>query len=573
MFVNSLAYNKKHQMLYKMLIYETGSHFTAHRDSEKEDGMFGTFVLLLPSKYTGGQLCIEHAGKSVVVDYSEERDWRCFAYAAFYADCMHELKPVTSGYRVALTFNLCVKREATSVSSGEVSVVQHQSTPSSVDCDSDTEQTSAECINHDTQRDAETSLTAAQLSVLPPVVHRLADAFTEWRNSDDYGKPEHVVIMLEHQYTQASLSRENLKGTDKALMSLIEHALSVSRSALALNATEYPPVIPLLCLLECHRSSSDYEEEEYRPAHYCDEDDPRCISGECEQESSSDESRSEDECGRTITTSYSVSDVMPLSISPAPPSLDLFHSAVQVTKLKRAELHVLRINPEHAFACLEPFKEHEQTRGNESTSVDRYYHKAGIVLVKANCRWEAIAYSAQDSYDDIVFARFADVIKQAFTAPKSDVAECLRLSECLVEHCEDSLLSQLLTSFIALRDSVRRQRSLTQDTVISCKESEVTAVISKAFAQSPFDSFSIAALADLMSKPDADRLECMKYASGLANEAEHDDPAAVNLLVTMSTWIQQQSESQTTTDSDINTSDDWLSFWDQLLALTLQLLQ
>ncbi|HEY5392491.1 MAG TPA: hypothetical protein VIJ57_10280, partial [Hanamia sp.] len=40
--------------LYKMLIYETGDFFLPHKDSEKEKGMFGTLVIGLPSKHTGG---------------------------------------------------------------------------------------------------------------------------------------------------------------------------------------------------------------------------------------------------------------------------------------------------------------------------------------------------------------------------------------------------------------------------------------------------------------------------------------------------------------------------------------
>lgn len=43
---------KVQAQLYKLLMYEEEGHFTPHRDSEKEDGMFATMVLLLPSTYT-----------------------------------------------------------------------------------------------------------------------------------------------------------------------------------------------------------------------------------------------------------------------------------------------------------------------------------------------------------------------------------------------------------------------------------------------------------------------------------------------------------------------------------------
>ncbi len=53
---------------YKLLVYETGGFFLAHRDSEKAGGMFGTLVVTLPCEHTGGELCVRHAGREVVLD-------------------------------------------------------------------------------------------------------------------------------------------------------------------------------------------------------------------------------------------------------------------------------------------------------------------------------------------------------------------------------------------------------------------------------------------------------------------------------------------------------------------------
>ena len=38
---------------YKLLLYEEGGHFKPHTDSEKEDGMFGTLIVQLPSLFKG----------------------------------------------------------------------------------------------------------------------------------------------------------------------------------------------------------------------------------------------------------------------------------------------------------------------------------------------------------------------------------------------------------------------------------------------------------------------------------------------------------------------------------------
>ena len=40
--------------LYKLLVYEKGSFFAPHRDTEKIPGMFSTLVVCLPSRHEGG---------------------------------------------------------------------------------------------------------------------------------------------------------------------------------------------------------------------------------------------------------------------------------------------------------------------------------------------------------------------------------------------------------------------------------------------------------------------------------------------------------------------------------------
>ena len=91
--------------LYKMLVYDTGSFFVGHRDTEKAPGMFATLVVVLPSQYTGGELRVRHQAREVSLDLSSD-DASEVAFAAFYADCWHEVRPVDSGCRLALIYNL-----------------------------------------------------------------------------------------------------------------------------------------------------------------------------------------------------------------------------------------------------------------------------------------------------------------------------------------------------------------------------------------------------------------------------------------------------------------------------------
>ncbi len=92
--------------LYKLLLYETGDFFLPHKDSEKEPGMFGTLVIGLPAGHTGGALHIRFDGREEIVDFSPATGNYKMPFVAFFADCDHEIKPVTSGYRICLVYNL-----------------------------------------------------------------------------------------------------------------------------------------------------------------------------------------------------------------------------------------------------------------------------------------------------------------------------------------------------------------------------------------------------------------------------------------------------------------------------------
>ena len=115
--------------LYKLLVYESGDFFLPHKDSEKEAGMFGTLVVGLPGAHTGGVLCVRFDGKEKRIDFSGPASSYRIPFAAFYADCEHEIEPVTSGYRVCLVYNLVHQsksaRPRTPQLSAQVAAIAH----------------------------------------------------------------------------------------------------------------------------------------------------------------------------------------------------------------------------------------------------------------------------------------------------------------------------------------------------------------------------------------------------------------------------------------------------------------
>ncbi len=165
--------------LYKLLVYEEGSFFLSHRDTEKSPGMFATLVVVLPGDFAGGELLVRHRGQEVRLDLHRDEPSEA-AFAAFYADCLHEVLPIRSGHRLTLIYNL-IRPD------GE----QLPQPP-----DYDTEQ--------------------AQLTAL----------------LRDWGNPRHsapalplkLVYPLEHAYTEAELGFDTLKGTDAAITAVVSAA-------------------------------------------------------------------------------------------------------------------------------------------------------------------------------------------------------------------------------------------------------------------------------------------------------------------------------------------------------------
>ena len=89
--------------LYKLNVYSAGGHFKPHVDTPRSADMFGSLVVCLPSKFTGGALVTRHQGRQVTFDWSSSTATQ---WAAFYSDVEHEVLPVTSGHRITLTYNL-----------------------------------------------------------------------------------------------------------------------------------------------------------------------------------------------------------------------------------------------------------------------------------------------------------------------------------------------------------------------------------------------------------------------------------------------------------------------------------
>ncbi|UIF88934.1 2OG-Fe(II) oxygenase [Cupriavidus sp. UYPR2.512] len=166
--------------LYKLLIYDTGSFFVEHRDTEKIPGMFATLVVALPSVSSGGELIVRHRGREVCLDLGGS-DSATVSFAAFYADCVHEVRPVTSGYRLVLIYNLARAGR------------RQPSAPPDY---------------------------GGELSVITALLRR----WVANKDSPDDDSPNKLIYPLEHAYTPAELAFDALKNADAAAAGVLIRA-------------------------------------------------------------------------------------------------------------------------------------------------------------------------------------------------------------------------------------------------------------------------------------------------------------------------------------------------------------
>ena len=85
-----------------MLVYGQGQFFLPHQDSEKDDSMLATLVVGLPTLRTSGELIVDDQGADRIFNGDSDE----ITLVAFYADRRHEVKPVPSGHRVTLIWQL-----------------------------------------------------------------------------------------------------------------------------------------------------------------------------------------------------------------------------------------------------------------------------------------------------------------------------------------------------------------------------------------------------------------------------------------------------------------------------------
>jgi hypothetical protein len=313
--------------LHNMLVYGPGQFFVTHQDSEKGDDMIGTLVVILPSAFTGGAMVIEHHDEQVAFRAAAGK----LTFIAFYADCQHQVRPVTAGYRVVLTYNLMVDGDMTraigSAAAGHLDALAQ----------------------------------SIQWFFESPLPRR-------WAHEPRREPPDRLVYLLDHQYTRRSLAWNRLKNGDAVRAQVLREV------ARRLNCEI------VLSLADVHESWS------------------------CE-----DEEFGYDQYGRRSRwrREYDEDAEHDFDGSETPGLVELLDSDIELRHWTGAggRLEAIAGTVDRDEVCytkpsveLEPFaSEHEGYMGNWGNTVDRWYHRAAVVLwprartfvirAKASPRW------------------------------------------------------------------------------------------------------------------------------------------------------------------------------------------
>lgn len=178
---------------HSMLVYERGQFFLPHQDSQKTEDMVATLVVTMPSPGTGGELVVHDGEHSTTFDGSRDEA----RLVVFYSDRLHEVLPVRTGHRLALTYNLLVSGDTRGV---------------------------------ETPADTRTQVTA------------LLREYFSTPQSSPYGGaarvPTRLAYLLDHEYPERGLSLTRLKGADAVAAGALAAAAKDADCEVVLALTE-----------------------------------------------------------------------------------------------------------------------------------------------------------------------------------------------------------------------------------------------------------------------------------------------------------------------------------------------
>lgn len=304
---------------HSMLVYERGQFFVAHQDSVTDDDMLATLVVMLPSAHTGGELVVHdvHGEESYAGSRTEA------TCVAFYADRLHEVKPVRTGYRITLTFNLLVEGSTTPCPGAW-----------------------------------ENDIAVEQLARL--LRRHFATARVGRYDSTPLDPPLRLAYLLDHQYTARGLSWERLKGVD------------AERAGLLRAAADRADCDVVLALSEVHETWDAYEHDAYGDWYDRDVDDVDDVDDDSDVDSDGDGAFDDGDLG-----SYEVNSLVESEFG-LTHWTDPGGTTIEQVRLSLDDDEVCTSTPS---ANLRPYEQaFEGYMGNYGNTLDLWYRRAALLV-------------------------------------------------------------------------------------------------------------------------------------------------------------------------------------------------
>lgn len=199
---------------HKLIIYEKGDMFLPHQDAKHSANQVASLILFLPCTFEGGELIFEYENQQWKFDHDSlkqmESNINDLKYVLFYCDIKHEIKPVASGTRLVMTFDVCISNYDTLQNSSSL----HGFYPNVTNT----------CTADYYKRNNCNQIIRVMNKIVSNISHYNENDIRNFIQS--YAKEnnlKYVCITLTHEYICDDLTPCLLKGNDIQIYSILKH--------------------------------------------------------------------------------------------------------------------------------------------------------------------------------------------------------------------------------------------------------------------------------------------------------------------------------------------------------------
>lgn len=388
--------NRLRARFHSLLVYARGQFFKPHLDSEKDDSMVGSLVVTLPSTFQGGALLVDHGGKRATY----RRLAKNLSCVAFYADCDHEIRPVKSGHRIVLTYDLVLEGDQVDTAPPPVEPADTQALVACLD----------------------------QHFTTPPA--------PRWQHDQRPSvPPKRLVYLLDHRYTQRSLGWARLKGDDAVRVAALRDAAARADCEVA------------LALADVHETRECYEPERWESGYGGRRRPWEGWSPGDEDDDDSNGYGPGDYGAGAGAADYEVGELLDWDLA-LDHWIDAAGTAAEPVGSRVSDDEVCTSTPTRD---LEPYEsEYEPYMGNYGNTMDRWYRRAAVVVWPRRLTFAVRSEASPAWALDTLLA----------TAGSGSVAEVRELASTLAPFWEDvapadadqGFVTTLLSAALAVDD-------------------------------------------------------------------------------------------------------------------------